>query len=79
MKYSELLKSTTPFPWPNDGESDDAPAFEHEPNYTLAAHSVNVLPQVLEMAIKLRDAACGEEQCKQLARYIVAAIENVKP
>lgn len=53
MKIQELWKQATPIPWPNDGQSDDAPAFEHEPNYTLAAHSANVLPQALEA---LKDA-----------------------
>lgn len=46
-KLGDILKEITPLPWPSSADHDDAPAFEHQPNWDYARHAANVLPALV--------------------------------
>ena len=47
VKLRDILKEITPLPWPSSADHDDAPDFEHQPNWDYARHAANILPALV--------------------------------
>lgn len=76
MKITELLEQIAPLPWPDRHDHDDAPDFEHQPNWDYARHCANVLPKLV-VAIKAH-LVSGNQPTRQALEAALAAAEEIK-